>query len=39
MIVEKILTGNETLPKEWPVHGTTGYDFQPSYATARRCTG
>jgi (1->4)-alpha-D-glucan 1-alpha-D-glucosylmutase len=27
MIVEKILTGNETLPKDWPVHGTTGYDF------------
>jgi len=27
MIVEKILTGAETLPKEWPVHGTTGYDF------------
>jgi (1->4)-alpha-D-glucan 1-alpha-D-glucosylmutase len=27
MIVEKILTGHETLPKEWPVHGTTGYDF------------
>src|SRR4029077_7088820 len=27
MIVEKILTGHETLPKEWPAHGTTGYDF------------
>ena len=27
MIVEKILTGNETVPKDWPVHGTTGYDF------------
>jgi (1->4)-alpha-D-glucan 1-alpha-D-glucosylmutase len=27
MIVEKILTGHETVPKEWPVHGTTGYDF------------
>ncbi|MEY2542334.1 MAG: (1-_4)-alpha-D-glucan 1-alpha-D-glucosylmutase [Verrucomicrobiota bacterium] len=27
MIVEKILTGGEALPKEWPVHGTTGYDF------------
>ncbi|MFL6538140.1 MAG: malto-oligosyltrehalose synthase [Chthoniobacterales bacterium] len=27
MIVEKILTGRERLPKEWPVHGTTGYDF------------
>jgi (1->4)-alpha-D-glucan 1-alpha-D-glucosylmutase len=27
MIVEKILTGSERLPKDWPVHGTTGYDF------------
>jgi (1->4)-alpha-D-glucan 1-alpha-D-glucosylmutase len=27
MVVEKILTGSETLRKEWPVHGTTGYDF------------
>ena len=27
MLAEKILTGSETLPKEWPVHGTTGYDF------------
>ena len=27
LIVEKILTGAETLPHEWPVHGTTGYDF------------
>ena len=27
MIVEKILTAVETLRKDWPVHGTTGYDF------------
>jgi len=27
LVVEKILSGGETLPKEWPVHGTTGYDF------------
>jgi (1->4)-alpha-D-glucan 1-alpha-D-glucosylmutase len=27
MVAEKILSGSETLPKEWPVHGTTGYDF------------
>ena len=27
MVAEKILTGQETLRKEWPVHGTTGYDF------------
>jgi (1->4)-alpha-D-glucan 1-alpha-D-glucosylmutase len=27
VVVEKILSGNETLPGEWPVFGTTGYDF------------
>jgi (1->4)-alpha-D-glucan 1-alpha-D-glucosylmutase len=27
MAVEKILTGNEPLRKDWPVHGTTGYEF------------
>ena len=27
MIVEKILTAVETLREDWPVHGTTGYDF------------
>jgi (1->4)-alpha-D-glucan 1-alpha-D-glucosylmutase len=27
VIVEKILTGDEVLPREWPVHGTTGYEF------------
>ena len=27
LIVEKILSGDEQLPKNWPVHGTTGYDF------------
>src|SRR6201981_1440205 len=27
MVAEKILTGAETLRKQWPVHGTTGYDF------------
>src|SRR6266571_2161463 len=27
MVLEKILTGSEMLPKDWPVHGTTGYDF------------
>lgn len=25
--VEKILSGGEALPREWPVQGTTGYDF------------
>jgi (1->4)-alpha-D-glucan 1-alpha-D-glucosylmutase len=27
LFVEKILTGDETLPPEWPVDGTTGYEF------------
>ena len=27
LIVEKILETNEVLPREWPVAGTTGYDF------------
>ena len=27
MVAEKILTGSETLRKDWRVHGTTGYDF------------
>jgi (1->4)-alpha-D-glucan 1-alpha-D-glucosylmutase len=27
VVVEKILTGDETLARDWRVHGTTGYDF------------
>jgi (1->4)-alpha-D-glucan 1-alpha-D-glucosylmutase len=27
VVVEKILTGPEQLPADWPVYGTTGYDF------------
>ncbi|MBA2432049.1 MAG: malto-oligosyltrehalose synthase, partial [Chthoniobacterales bacterium] len=27
LVVEKILSGHERLPANWPVHGTTGYDF------------
>jgi (1->4)-alpha-D-glucan 1-alpha-D-glucosylmutase len=27
LTVEKILGRGEPLPEEWPVHGTTGYDF------------
>jgi (1->4)-alpha-D-glucan 1-alpha-D-glucosylmutase len=27
LVVEKILTGSERLSKDWPVHGTTGYEF------------
>jgi (1->4)-alpha-D-glucan 1-alpha-D-glucosylmutase len=27
IVVEKILCGDETLPGDWPVQGTTGYEF------------
>jgi (1->4)-alpha-D-glucan 1-alpha-D-glucosylmutase len=27
LLVEKVLSGDETLRKDWPVHGTTGYEF------------
>ncbi len=27
LLVEKILAGHESLPEEWPVSGTTGYEF------------
>src|SRR6266850_4393579 len=27
IVVEKILTDDERLPEDWPVEGTTGYDF------------
>jgi (1->4)-alpha-D-glucan 1-alpha-D-glucosylmutase len=27
VVVEKILAPNESLPQDWVVHGTTGYDF------------
>jgi len=27
LVVEKILSGSESLPETWPIHGTTGYDF------------
>jgi (1->4)-alpha-D-glucan 1-alpha-D-glucosylmutase len=27
LVAEKILAGHEHLPQDWPVHGTTGYDF------------
>src|SRR2546428_528615 len=32
MVAEKILTGAETLRKDWLVHGTTGYDFSNQVA-------
>src|SRR5690606_16254612 len=27
IIVEKILVGDETLPPDWPIQGTSGYEF------------
>ncbi len=30
IVVEKILTAGETLRRDWPVDGTTGYDFMTS---------
>ncbi|SFU64982.1 malto-oligosyltrehalose synthase [Nitrosospira multiformis] len=27
IVAEKILASHEHLPKSWPIHGTTGYDF------------
>src|SRR5215831_11852445 len=27
LVVEKILSGGESLRRDWPVHGTTGYEF------------
>jgi (1->4)-alpha-D-glucan 1-alpha-D-glucosylmutase len=33
LIVEKVLIGSERLPDDWPVDGSTGYDF------LNRCTG
>jgi (1->4)-alpha-D-glucan 1-alpha-D-glucosylmutase len=32
VIAEKILTGPEKLRTDWPVHGTTGYDFTAEVA-------
>lgn len=32
VVVEKILDPDEELPREWPVEGTTGYDFMTSVA-------
>lgn len=32
LVVEKILEGDETLPADWPVDGTTGYEFIDSLA-------
>jgi len=32
VLVEKILAKDEPLPEEWPVHGTTGYEFMTAVA-------
>ena len=32
VLVEKILAKDEVLPDNWPVHGTTGYEFIPQLA-------
>jgi (1->4)-alpha-D-glucan 1-alpha-D-glucosylmutase len=32
-VVEKIRSGTESLPKEWPTAGTTGYDFMNAVNT------
>jgi len=32
LVVEKILEGDETLPSDWPIDGTTGYEFIDSLA-------
>jgi (1->4)-alpha-D-glucan 1-alpha-D-glucosylmutase len=32
LLVEKILGRGEVLPRDWPVHGTTGYDFMNDVA-------
>ncbi|HWM88438.1 MAG TPA: malto-oligosyltrehalose synthase [Kofleriaceae bacterium] len=34
VVVEKILSGDEELPPEWPVAGTTGYEFGRAVASA-----
>jgi (1->4)-alpha-D-glucan 1-alpha-D-glucosylmutase len=32
LLVEKIIEGDERLPVNWPVHGTTGYEFPAQMA-------
>jgi (1->4)-alpha-D-glucan 1-alpha-D-glucosylmutase len=27
VVAEKIIAGNEPIPADWPIHGTTGYEF------------
>lgn len=41
IVAEKILTGDEPLPDDWPIDGTTGYDFLNQvnglFVDARNC--
>jgi (1->4)-alpha-D-glucan 1-alpha-D-glucosylmutase len=40
LLVEKILGPGERLRQDWPIHGTTGYEFRhPSGLCARRSAG
>ncbi|MBS9719282.1 malto-oligosyltrehalose synthase [Tianweitania sp. BSSL-BM11] len=32
LVVEKILNGEEVLPQDWPIEGTTGYEFTAAIA-------
>jgi len=35
LVVEKILGPYETLREDWPVYGTSGYDFLPDFSVQR----
>jgi (1->4)-alpha-D-glucan 1-alpha-D-glucosylmutase len=39
VVVEKILEGDEQLPADWPVHGTTGYEFISDLASLLAADG
>jgi (1->4)-alpha-D-glucan 1-alpha-D-glucosylmutase len=38
LVVEKILAADEDLPAEWPVEGTTGYDFMNEVSALQHAT-
>jgi len=37
LVAEKILTGQERLPDDWPLEGTTGYDFLAAASQVLTC--
>ena len=37
IVVEKILGRGESLPVNWPVDGTTGYDFMDQVSALQHC--